>query len=71
MRLAISALTGLRTIQRELRGCYVDMPGVDAEVADACRLAAERLAPAADAATGGADAATGTSFLRKIPNVIL
>ncbi len=51
MRLAISALTGLRTIQRNLRGCYVDMPGVDPEVADACRLAAERLAPAADAAT--------------------
>ncbi len=51
LRLAISALTGLRSLQRPLRGCYLAMPGVDAAVADACRLAAERLAPAADAAT--------------------
>jgi len=48
MRLAISALTGLRTLARPLRGCYLDMPGVDADVALACRTAAERLAPPAD-----------------------
>ncbi len=53
MRLAISALTGLRTIQRDLRGCYLDLPGVDADVATACRHASERLAPAADIATRG------------------
>lgn len=51
MRLAIGALTGLRTIQRSLRGCYLAMPGVDAEVERACRTAADRLAPPADAAT--------------------
>ena len=51
MRLATSALIGLRTIQRSLRGCYLDMPGVATEVAVACRRAAERLAPPADAAT--------------------
>jgi amidase/aspartyl-tRNA(Asn)/glutamyl-tRNA(Gln) amidotransferase subunit A len=50
MRLAISALTGLRTSERPLRGCYVAMPGVDAEVAAACATAAERFAPPADAA---------------------
>lgn len=51
MRLAVSALTGLRTLQRPLRGCYLEMPGLDADVAAACRRAAERLAPPADAAT--------------------
>jgi aspartyl-tRNA(Asn)/glutamyl-tRNA(Gln) amidotransferase subunit A len=51
MRLAISALTGLRSLQqRTPRGCYLEMPGVDAEVAAACRAAAERLAPNADLA---------------------
>ena len=49
MRLAISALTGLRSVQRGLRGCYLDMPGLDADVAEACRRAAERLAPPAEA----------------------
>ncbi len=48
MRLAISALTGLRSVQRDLRGCYLDLPGVDADVAAACRRAAERLAPPAE-----------------------
>ncbi|MCX6956510.1 MAG: amidase [Verrucomicrobia bacterium] len=51
MRLAISALIGLRSLQRPLRGCYLEMPGLDPEVADACRRAAVRLAPPADAAT--------------------
>jgi amidase/aspartyl-tRNA(Asn)/glutamyl-tRNA(Gln) amidotransferase subunit A len=50
MRLAISALTGLRGMQRPLRGCYIDFPGIDADVATACRSAAERLAPPADGA---------------------
>lgn len=53
MRVALSALVGLRTSQREPRGCYLELPGLDAEVASAFRAAAERLAPAADAATGG------------------
>jgi amidase/aspartyl-tRNA(Asn)/glutamyl-tRNA(Gln) amidotransferase subunit A len=50
MRLAISALTGLRSLQRPLRGCYLEMPGIDPDVALAFRAAAERLAPRADAA---------------------
>ncbi len=49
MRLAISALTGLRGHARKLRGCYLDMPGVDPAVALACRAAAERFAPPAEA----------------------
>lgn len=51
MRLTISALTGLRTLQRPLRGCYLEMPGLGPDVATACRAAATRLAPIADAAT--------------------
>ena len=50
MRLAISALTGLRSLQRGLRGCYLEMPGLDPAVALACRQAAERLAPPAEPA---------------------
>jgi amidase/aspartyl-tRNA(Asn)/glutamyl-tRNA(Gln) amidotransferase subunit A len=48
MRDTLSALAGLRTSQREPRGCYLEMPGVDADVASACRAAAERLAPIAE-----------------------
>jgi amidase/aspartyl-tRNA(Asn)/glutamyl-tRNA(Gln) amidotransferase subunit A len=36
---------------RPLRGCYLAMPGVDADVADACAAAAASLAPSADAET--------------------
>ena len=52
MRTAVAALVGLRTGSRPLRGCYVEMPGVDPAVAAPCRSAAAALAPLADAATG-------------------
>jgi len=48
MRQAISALVGLRTSERTPRGCYLDMPGVDADVALACREAAGRIASPAE-----------------------
>jgi len=51
MRLALSALTGLRTSEREPRGCYLELPGLDEDVALAFRDAAARFAPAADRAT--------------------
>lgn len=51
MRTAIGALVGLRTLARPLRGCYLAMPGVDADIELACRSAAERFAAPADAAT--------------------
>ena len=50
MRSAISALVGRRPVQQEPRGCYLEMPGVDPDVAAACRVAAERLTDAADSA---------------------
>ena len=48
MRAALAALVGLRTSRREPRGCFLEMPGVDPEVASACRAAAARLAPPAE-----------------------
>jgi aspartyl-tRNA(Asn)/glutamyl-tRNA(Gln) amidotransferase subunit A len=42
MRTAIGALIGLGESQRTPVGCYLAMPGVDPEVAAACRTAAER-----------------------------
>lgn len=48
MREAISALVGLRRSQREPRGCYLEMPGLDSDVADACRTASDRLCPPAE-----------------------
>jgi amidase/aspartyl-tRNA(Asn)/glutamyl-tRNA(Gln) amidotransferase subunit A len=42
MRHALSALVGLRTWQREPRGCYLELPGLDPDVAQACRDAAGR-----------------------------
>jgi aspartyl-tRNA(Asn)/glutamyl-tRNA(Gln) amidotransferase subunit A len=51
LRTAVAALVGLRTSDRPLRGCYLEMPGVDPDVAAACRTAATTLASAADAAT--------------------
>lgn len=50
MRTAVGALVGLRTSQREPRGCYLEMPGLDPEVAKACQEAASRFAPPADRA---------------------
>lgn len=40
LRTAIHALVGLGRSEREPRGCYLAMPGLDPEVADACRDAA-------------------------------
>lgn len=53
MRTAVAALVGLRTSQREPRGCYLEMPGVDPEVASACRAAASGLCQPADGTTRG------------------
>jgi amidase/aspartyl-tRNA(Asn)/glutamyl-tRNA(Gln) amidotransferase subunit A len=41
MRTAISALIGLRSAQGDPRGCYVELPGLDPEVAQACAVAAQ------------------------------
>lgn len=49
LRETIGALVGLRTSEREPRGCYLELPGLDPDVAAACRIAAIRIAPAADA----------------------
>jgi aspartyl-tRNA(Asn)/glutamyl-tRNA(Gln) amidotransferase subunit A len=51
MRTALAALVGLGTSPRTPRGCYLEIPGLSTEVAAACRVAAERLAPPADHAT--------------------
>jgi amidase/aspartyl-tRNA(Asn)/glutamyl-tRNA(Gln) amidotransferase subunit A len=53
MRAAISALVGIRTSERAPRGCYLEMPGLDPEVASACAAAAADLAPPADSAVRG------------------
>jgi amidase/aspartyl-tRNA(Asn)/glutamyl-tRNA(Gln) amidotransferase subunit A len=51
MRTVLAALVGLGTSERTPRGCYLEMPGLETEVAAACRAAAAGLAPAADVAT--------------------
>ena len=51
MRTTIGALVGLGAVAREPRGCYLELPGLDPEVARACSAAAQQLAPPADAAT--------------------
>lgn len=51
MHRAIGALIGVRKSSHAPRGCYLEMTGVDSEVAKACRVAAEMFAPPADAAT--------------------
>ncbi len=48
MRTAVGALVGLRTSGREPRGCYLELPGLDADVALACRQAAEKFAAPAE-----------------------
>jgi aspartyl-tRNA(Asn)/glutamyl-tRNA(Gln) amidotransferase subunit A len=48
LRTSIDALIGLQRAERTPRGCYLEMPGLDPDVAAACRLAAATLtAPAA------------------------
>jgi len=51
MKAAIGALIGLSSDARIPRGCYLEMPGLDAEVARACQSASGQLAAPADAAT--------------------
>ncbi|HVS52767.1 MAG TPA: amidase [Opitutaceae bacterium] len=51
MRTAIAALVGLAPTGRAPRGCHLELPGLDADVALACRRAAERFAPTCDATT--------------------
>jgi aspartyl-tRNA(Asn)/glutamyl-tRNA(Gln) amidotransferase subunit A len=52
MRHALGALVGLRTNDQQTpKGCYLEMPGLDAEVAHACRNAADELTSPADALT--------------------
>lgn len=53
MRSALAALVGIRTSERTPRGCYLEMPGLEPEVASACAVASADLAPAADATTRG------------------
>jgi aspartyl-tRNA(Asn)/glutamyl-tRNA(Gln) amidotransferase subunit A len=48
MRASIAALVGLTPATREPRGCYLEMPGVDDDVAQACRDAALRYTSPAD-----------------------
>jgi amidase/aspartyl-tRNA(Asn)/glutamyl-tRNA(Gln) amidotransferase subunit A len=53
MRTAVFALVGLGESRRTPLGCYLDMPGVDPEVATACAAAARRFAPAAETDLSG------------------
>jgi aspartyl-tRNA(Asn)/glutamyl-tRNA(Gln) amidotransferase subunit A len=53
MRSALAALVGPRAGGQVPRGCYLDMPGLDPDVAAACAAAAANLAPPADAAARG------------------
>lgn len=54
MQLAMTAMLGPGTGSGTARGCWLELPGLDAEVAAAFRAAASRLAAPADAATGAA-----------------
>jgi aspartyl-tRNA(Asn)/glutamyl-tRNA(Gln) amidotransferase subunit A len=52
MRRVLGALVGLRANdQLAPKGCYLEMPGLDPEVAEACRAAARELAEPADSST--------------------
>jgi aspartyl-tRNA(Asn)/glutamyl-tRNA(Gln) amidotransferase subunit A len=51
MRLSLTALLGVRPTHGRLHGCYLEMPGLDPDVALALREAAERFAPRADSTT--------------------
>lgn len=50
LRTVLAALVGLPPAGHPPRGCYLEPSGLDPEVAQACRRAAERFAPMADAA---------------------
>ena len=51
MRTAIAALLGPAPAANKPRGLYLELPVLDPDVAHACRRAAERFSPIADAAT--------------------
>jgi aspartyl-tRNA(Asn)/glutamyl-tRNA(Gln) amidotransferase subunit A len=51
MATSIHALVGSEPAAHSPRGCYLELPGLDADVAKACRAAAERFAPMADRLT--------------------
>lgn len=51
MRATLAALVGLRASHRPLHGCYVELPGLDPDVAAAYTAAAERFAGRADEPT--------------------
>ena len=53
MRTALAVLAGLRDVAGAPRGCYLEMPGLDPDVAKACAAAAANLAPPADPMTRG------------------
>jgi amidase/aspartyl-tRNA(Asn)/glutamyl-tRNA(Gln) amidotransferase subunit A len=53
MRAAIDALVGLEPSPAQPRGCYLEMPGLESEVAAACSAAASGFAPPADSRTRG------------------
>jgi aspartyl-tRNA(Asn)/glutamyl-tRNA(Gln) amidotransferase subunit A len=53
MRAANAALVGLTGHQREPRGCYVEMPGLDPDVATACSAAARRFTSPAESDVRG------------------
>jgi amidase/aspartyl-tRNA(Asn)/glutamyl-tRNA(Gln) amidotransferase subunit A len=54
MRHVLGALVGLRTNDLQApKGCYLEMPGLDPDVAEACRNAAAELTQPADASTQG------------------
>jgi aspartyl-tRNA(Asn)/glutamyl-tRNA(Gln) amidotransferase subunit A len=53
MRTTVEALVGVRRTEATPRGCYLEMPGTEPEVAAACRQAAHSLTQDADSATGG------------------
>lgn len=50
MRQALQALVETDTLTGAPRGCYLELPGLDPQVASACRSAAMRLGPDADVA---------------------
>lgn len=51
MRLTLETFVGLRSSPQPPRGCYFEPPGLDPEVATACRAAAQSFAAPADALT--------------------
>jgi amidase/aspartyl-tRNA(Asn)/glutamyl-tRNA(Gln) amidotransferase subunit A len=48
MRTAVAALVGLGENQRAPRGCYLELPGLDRDVAEACAAAARKFAAPAE-----------------------